>query len=162
MRFQKFYNFINGLASEVIILLLALGIGYTFDSLLNSLVSYYLLLLGRFLLSIITSPNFWKRDVSSWIGSKQHYLSFHYFVFSVTLAAGVFMIPDEYMTIIDKIAWYFGMVVLYRLVMQALLLLGFGKDKTGYYLNGFVVFSFILPFLVLAFTIYRGFASYQF
>lgn len=161
MNIRRLYNFANGLSSEVTILLLALGVGYTFDSLVNALVSYYLLLLGRFLLNIVTTPRFWETDVSSSIGSKQNYLSFHYFVFSVVLACGVVMIPDGYMTITTKIASYFAVVVLYRFIMQTLLLLGFTESKTARYLNGFVLCAFLLPLIVLALILYKGFASYS-
>ncbi|MFT5036758.1 MAG: hypothetical protein ACI9VM_000322 [Candidatus Azotimanducaceae bacterium] len=161
MSLLKTYNFINGLSSEIVILLLALGVGYTFDSLINALISYYLILLGKFLVQIISAPEFWKINVPASIGLKKNFLRMHYFIYSVTLAGGVVMIPDEYMEITAKIAWYFGAVVLYRLVMQTLLLLGFDKDQTAHYLNSFVVFSVLLPFVVYAFVIYRGFVTYQ-
>lgn len=110
---------------------------------------------------IITAPNFWKMKLSRSISIDRKSLGFHYFVFSLSLAIGILMISDEFMEITTKIAWYFAAIVFYRLVMQTLLLAGYGKKKTAYYLNGFVVFSFLLPFLVLVFTLYKGFASYQ-
>jgi hypothetical protein len=159
---RKIYNFIYGLSSEIVIVLLALGVGHTFDSLVNALITYYLILLGKFLVEIFSAPEFWRLKVSvPSIGSKKNYLRRHYFVYSVSLACGVIMIPDEYMAITTKIAWYFGAIVFYRLIMQTLLHLGFDRDQTAHYLNSFVVFAVLLPFVVYVFIIYRGFATYQ-